>query len=695
MSDKIAAARPFLVELGTEELPPKALAALSQAFAEGVATGLTRRGIAHVAARPYASPRRLAVLVEAVAARQPDQNALRKGPALATAFAPDGTPTRAAEGFARSVGTTVAALERLTTPEGAWLSYRTHTPGQATPDLLAEIVEEALKALPIPKRMRWGAGEAAFVRPVHTVLLLWGAEVVPARILGVESGRRTRGHRFHHPAEIEIRHPDDYEARLRAGHVWADLPSRRAEVAAQIARLAAAAGGVALAPAALVDEVTALVEWPVAYLGQIHERFLALPPAVLFATLMGHQRYFPVLTAAGQPLPAFVFVANLDSLAPEEVRAGNERVVVPRLADAEFFLRRDRAAPLFSRLERLGEMVFEKTLGSYLDKTRRVAALARQIASAMGMDPTRAERAALLSRCDLLTEMVGEFPDLQGTMGRHYALADGEDAEVALAIEEMYAPRQAGAALPVTPTGQALALADRLDTLVGIFGVGHVPTGEKDPFGLRRTALGVLRPLLEGGVDLDLDILLREAAAPFAPLFSVERVTAEVHEFIIERLRGYLLDRGTTPDCFEAVRARRPTHPRDFRARVEAVAAFRLLPEAEALAAANKRIGNILRQAGAAAEGGEVAEGLLVEPAERRLAAEIDALAAEVMALITGRDYSAALHRLATLRPAVDTFFDDVMVLCEDAALRRNRLALLARLQGLFLGIADLSRLQG
>jgi glycyl-tRNA synthetase beta chain len=718
MTDK---RRDFLVEIGTEELPPKSLPELSRAFTEGIATLLAEAGLKHGAIVPYAAPRRLAVFVPRLAERQPDQKIERRGPPVSAAFDANGQPTRAATAFADSCGTDIASLGRITEPKGEFLHYRGVRPGAQTASLLPGIVQASLDRLPIAKRMRWGAGEAEFVRPVHWVVMLLGREVVPCAILGVPAGRETRGHRFHAPRAISVTSPAAYARLLETrGKVLADFAARRARIRDGVTALGLSLGGEALVADALLDEVTALVEWPVPVAGRFDERFLALPPEVVVATVQDHQRYFPVRDAAGRLTQWFITVSNIESRDPAQVRAGNERVVRPRLADAAFFWDTDRARPLADRRESLGSVTFQTQLGTVLAKSLRVAGLAERIAPMAGAEPGLARRAAELAKCDLMTAMVGEFPELQGLMGRYYAAQDGEPGEVAAAIEEQYRPRFAGDALPSTAVGTALAIADKLDTIAGIFAVGQKPSGTRDPFGLRRAALGVLRILIERRLDLDLVAFFEQAlAAVRADMLAVARAAAEargktppaeltalrdgrdpvaveVYDYVMERLRAYYLEDGSgiTTEMFDAVLARRPASPLDFDARLKALAGFLTLPDAASLAAANKRIANILRKAGDALAP-RVDPALLHHAAELDLARALEALREDVEGLLADRRYEAALRRLATLRPQVDAFFDGVMVMAEEPALRANRLALLAALQRLFLETADLSRLPG
>jgi glycyl-tRNA synthetase beta chain len=706
--------RDFLVEIGTEELPPKSLPALSAAFSDGVLAGLAAAGIRHGRVERFAAPRRLALLVRRMAEHQPDQELKRKGPPVSAAFATDGAPTRAATAFAESCGTTVAALGRITEPKGEFLYHTGIRPGAATATLLEGIVQASLDRLPIAKRMRWGSGTAEFVRPVHWIVLLFGKDVVPATLLGVGAGNKTRGHRFMAPREIALVSPASYAARLeKAGRVIADFARRREMIREGVTALAAAQGGRAIIGEALLDEVTALVEWPAPLAGRFEDRFLALPREVLIATLQDHQRYFPVEDADGRLTSLFVTVANIVSRAPDEVRRGNERVVRPRLADAAFFWEQDCRTSLAARVEQLKSMTFQAQLGSYHARAARIHALAVALAPLVGADAAAAGRAADLAKCDLLTGLVGEFTELQGTMGAYYARHDGESDAVATAIGEQYLPRFAGDALPASATGTAVALADKLDTMVGAFAIGQKPTGAKDPFAVRRATLGVLRIVLENRLELDLPALAARAYAaigadlaaqaaartdgkPAAPPPAAETLVREVYDYAFERLRAHYLESGAgiTAEMFDAVLDRRPASPLDFDARLRALGAFLALPDAAALTGANKRIANILKKAGGVGDG-RVDVARLEGTEERALADAIAALTPVVEGHLSRRDYAAALRELATLRPAVDAFFERVMVMAEDPTVRANRLALLASLQRLFLEIADLSRLPG
>ena len=686
--------RDLLIEIGTEELPPKALFNLSLSFEQGIRDGLEKAGLPTTAIRRFATPRRLAVLIEQLPTQQPDRQLERRGPALSAAFAADGRPTKAAEGFARSCGVAVAELQQQETDKGVWLVNVNVEPGAATADLIPGIVLAALAALPIPKRMRWGDREDEFVRPVHWAVLLFGDEVIPATIMGVQTGRETRGHRFHHPALIRLTAPADYARQLAGeGKVITDFGDRRDAIRAQAEAAAAALNGIVVIKPELLDEVAALVEWPVALAGNFEPRFLEVPAEALISTMQDHQRYFPVVDAHGRLLPHFITITNLESRDPAQVRAGNERVIRPRFSDAEFFWNQDRKQPLAARMESLKQVVFQQRLGTLADKSERVAALARLIAEQSQGNPEWAERAARLAKCDLLTQMVQEFPELQGIMGRYYALHDQEAREVAQAQEEQYLPRFAGDRLPTTATGRTLALAERLDTLIGIFAIGQAPSGAKDPFALRRAALGVLRIVIEGELDLDLQTLLERAATRFDPAIRAENAVETVFEFIMDRLRSYYLDQGVLPDTFEAVLDCRPTRPLDFGRRVRAVNAFRELPEAAALAAANKRIRNLLKKV-ATVLPFEVRPDLLIEDAEQALAGRLVELSSEVIPLMETGLYGEALNRLARLREPVDAFFDQVLVMADDPVLRDNRIALLNELSSLFLRVADFSRLQ-
>ncbi len=687
-------AHDLLFELLTEELPPRTLAALSTALTAAVAKGIDTAGIPHGEIQSFATPRRLAVRIKKLAEHQPDKQVERRGPPLANSFDAQGAPTQAAAAFARSCGVTVADLAQLKTDKGAWLMFRGTERGSATTALLGDIVNQAVASLPIAKRMRWGARTAEFVRPVHRVVLLHGDAVVPAEVLGLDTGRVTFGHRFHAPKPLTLKSAAEYERRLRRAKVVADFAERRELIRAQVTVAAAATGEGAtpLIEEALLDEVTALVEWPVPIAGRFEQRFLSLPREVVIATVQDHQRYFPVQGADGRLSGGFVTVSNIESRDPSKVREGNERVVRPRLSDAAFFWDQDVKISLSEHAARLSGVTFQTRLGSYADKTLRVRALAQSIGGRIGAGPWVA-RAAELAKADLMTAMVGEFPELQGTMGRYYAEAQGEPEELARALEEHYRPRFAGDSLPATKTGQAVALADKIDTLVGIFAIEQRPTGAKDPFGLRRAALGLLRILLEGRLDLDLFELLTAAAA--AQPVQRTGVVDEVYDFIAERLRGVLLEEtGTTVEMLDAVLANRPRSPLDAVTRLNALKEFLLLPEAGILAGINKRIANILKKASLAGDAA-VDAAALAEDAERQLHRVMSDLRIPVRDAAAQRRYADSLKALVALRAPVDDFFERIMVMDENLARRNNRLALLRDVQLLLGGVADLSRLPG
>jgi glycyl-tRNA synthetase beta chain len=682
----------LLFELCTEELPPRTLQELSTALIGSVAKGLTNAGIPHGKIHGYATPRRLAVLVKNLAERQPDRQVERRGPPLRNAFDEHGAPTAAATAFAKSCGVEVAELSKLVNDKGAWLQFRGTESGAATATLLSGILTQAVAALPIAKRMRWGAHAAEFVRPVHSVVLLHGADVVPVEILGLPSGRVTSGHRFHSPKPIILKTASSYEERLRKAHVIADFGKRRETIRSGVTEAASQVGGTALIEDALLDEVTALVEWPVPLAGQFEPRFLTLPREVVIATVQDHQRYFAVLGNDGKLSGWFITVSNIESRDSSKVREGNERVVRPRLSDAAFFWEQDRKQSLKEHAARLGGMVFQARLGSYADKTARVTALAELIGERIGAG-AGVRLAAGLSKADLMTAMVGEFPELQGTMGRYYAEAEGESKEVSQALEEHYRPRFAGDSIPSTKIGQAVALADKIDTLVGIFAIEQRPTGAKDPFGLRRAALGVLRIVLEARLSVDLFEILSAAAA--AQPVQRAGVVDEVYDFIAERLRGILLEQpGVTPEMLDAVLENRPRSPLDVAARLAALKDFLQLPDAVVLAAINKRIANILKKTQVRADVHVDPEGL-AEPAEKGLHQAMSGLRVPVTEAARQGRYTDSLRALVDLRAPVNDFFDHVMVMDEDIARRNNRLALLRDVQTLLGCVADLSRLPG
>ena len=683
----------FLVEIGTEELPPKALKTLATSFADNVEAELNQAGLSFDKIEWFAAPRRLAVKVLNLATQQPSKEIEKRGPAVSAAFDAEGKPTKAAEGWARGCGITVEQAERIATDKGEWLVHRAKIEGQPTKNLLNGIVANALAKLPIPKPMRWADKTVQFIRPVHTVTMLLGDELIEGEILGVASARTIRGHRFLGEKEFEIQHADQYPQLLREkGSVVADFNERKAEILAKSQAKATALGGVADIEESLLEEVTSLVEYPNVLAAKFEERFLAVPAEALVYTMKGDQKYFPIYDKDGKLLPHFIFVSNINPEDPTAIIEGNEKVVRPRLTDAEFFFKTDLKQKLVDRLPRLETVLFQQQLGTLKDKTDRIEQLAGEIAKQIGADEAKAKRAGLLSKCDLMTNMVFEFTDTQGVMGMHYARHDGEDEEVAVALNEQYMPRFAGDELPKSLVASAVALADKFDTLTGIFGIGQAPKGSADPFALRRAALGALRIIVEKNLPLDLEDLVKKSAALFGDKLTNQNVVADVVDFMLGRFRAWYQDEGIAVDVIQAVLARRPTRPADFDARVRAVSHFRTLDSAEALAAANKRVSNILAKADAAI--GEINLSACVEPAEKALAEAVLALRTEVKPLIAQGDYTAVLDKLANLRSTVDAFFADVMVNAEDPALRQNRLAILNTLQGLFLQVADISVLQ-
>ena len=683
----------FLVEIGTEELPPKALKTLATSFADNVEAELNQAGLTFDKIEWFAAPRRLAVKVLNLATQQPSKEIEKRGPAVSAAFDAEGKPTKAAEGWARGCGITVEQAERIATDKGEWLVHRAQIEGQPTKNLLNDIVANALAKLPIPKPMRWADKTVQFIRPVHTVTMLLGDELIEGEILGVESARIIRGHRFLGEKEFEIQHADQYPQLLREkGSVVADFNERKAEILAKSQAKATALGGVADIEESLLEEVTSLVEYPNVLAAKFEERFLAVPSEALVYTMKGDQKYFPIYDKDGKLLPHFIFVSNINPEDPTAIIEGNEKVVRPRLTDAEFFFKTDLKQKLVDRLPRLESVLFQQQLGTLKDKTDRIEQLAGEIAKQIGADEAKAKRAGLLSKCDLMTNMVFEFTDTQGVMGMHYARHDGEDEEVAVALNEQYMPRFAGDELPKSLVASAVALADKFDTLTGIFGIGQAPKGSADPFALRRAALGALRIIVEKNLPLDLEDLVKKSATLFGDKLTNQNVVADVVDFMLGRFRAWYQDEGIAVDVIQAVLARRPTRPADFDARVRAVSHFRTLDSAEALAAANKRVSNILAKADAAI--GEINLSAFVEPAEKALAEAVLALRTEVQPLIAQGDYTTVLDKLANLRAPVDSFFDNVMVNAEDPALRQNRLAILNTLQGLFLQVADISVLQ-
>jgi len=690
----------LLLEIGTEELPPKALLKLATAFADGMRDGLDKAELEFSEVNYFATPRRLSVMVTDLDAVQTDKEVLKRGPAIKAAYNDAGEPTAATLGFAKSCGAEVAELETTKTDKGSWLTFLAQEKGKPTAELVPEIAATALSRLPIPKRMRWGSGSIEFVRPVHWVVAMFGTETIDCSILGIQAGNQTYGHRFHHPDAIQLKSAESYLQQLeKTGKVIADFNRRKTMIKEAVNKVAKEIKGQAVINESLLDEVTALVEWPVVFSGVFDDKYLGLPNEVLIATMQDQQKYFPVVDKEDNLLPCFIAVANIESKSPDIIRLGNQRVISPRLSDAEFFWQRDNETTLADLSPKLTHVVFQQKLGSLADKSERITSLAIYMADLLGADPALAARAASLSKCDLLTDMVGEFPELQGVMGRYYAINNGEEKEVATALDEQYMPRFAGDQIPQSKTGQIISIADKLDTLVGIFAIGKAPTGDKDPFALRRAALGVLRIMIEGQLELDLQACLNKAVENYDAELTNDKLGKnelvwQVFDFMMERLRRYYIDQGISADNFEAVLMRKPVQPYDFHRRINAVVQFRKLPEAESLAAANKRIGNILKQAENYDDDNDFSVDLLQEDAEQKLATALASIKEKVIPLLDNSEYEHALSELAGLRDDVDTFFDDVMVMCEDEAVKNNRLALLNQLSNLFLKTADLSRLQ-
>lgn len=679
-------AQDFLVELGTEELPPKALNTLADAFLAGIEKGLQSAGLKFEAKKVYAAPRRLAVLLTALETQQPDRSINLDGPPRQAAFDAEGNPTQAALGFAKKCGVELSEIDQ----SGPKLRFSQVIKGKPTASLLPTIVEDSLNDLPIPKRMRWGARKEEFVRPTQWLVMLLGDQVIDCTILAQKAGRDSRGHRFHHPQSVRITSPANYLNDLRAAYVLADANERRELISKRTEELARLQEGTAIVPPSLLDEVTALVEWPVPLVCSFEERFLDVPQEALITTMQDNQKYFCLLDVDGKLLPRFITVANIESKDPQQIIAGNEKVVRPRLTDAEFFFKQDKKQKLEDFNLRLQNVVFQEKLGSVYDKAVRVSKLAAYIAPRIGGDAAWAARAGLLSKCDLATEMVGEFPEMQGVAGYYYALNDGEPDDVALALNEQYMPRGAGAELPTTLTGAAVAIADKLDTLVGIFGIGMLPTGSKDPYALRRAALGVLRILIDKKLDLDLTQAVVFAVGQFGGKVKQTGLAEQVLEFVFDRLRARYEDEGVDVSVYLSVRALQPGSALDFDQRVQAVQAFRKLPEADALAAVNKRVSNLLSKAEGLGST-DVDPGLFADAKEFSLNSAIAKAEHAVKPLIAERNYAEALARLATLREPVDAFFEAVMINAEDASVRKNRYAMLARLRGLFINIADIS----
>jgi len=687
----------LLIEIGTEELPPKALRTLAQAFADNFSQELDKADLAYEQVTWFAAPRRLALKVDALATAQSDKTVEKRGPAVSAAFDADGNPTKAAQGWARANGLSVEQAQRLVTDKGEWLLHKAEVKGLPSAALIPAMANAALSRLPIPKPMRWGSKRTQFIRPVHTVALLLGETLIEGEVLDIASKRTIRGHRFMGEAELTLDHADNYLALLeQRGKVKADYQARKEQIRAQVEAEAAALGGKAELEESLLEEVTSLVEWPVVLVASFEEKFLDVPAEALIYTMKGDQKYFPVFDGEGKLMPRFIFVSNIESKDPSQVIAGNEKVVRPRLADAEFFFNTDKKRPLASRVDDLNSILFQQQLGTLKEKAERLAELAAEIAEKIGANRDHAYRAGLLAKADLVTNMVMEFPEVQGTMGMHYARHDGESEHVAEAIFEQYLPRFSGDILPASLVGSAVAIADKLDTLVGIFGIGQLPKGDKDPFALRRAAIGLVRIITEKKLPLDLHELLMMAALQYdGKLAGVDQhqLSEQLMEFLFARIRAWYLDAGVSVDVLQAVLARKPSRPADLAKRIHAVSHFRTLDAATALAAANKRVSNIL-----AKYEGELQESvdpsLLQETAEQSLAELVATYQQQLEPRFLTGDYQYALSELAALREPVDAFFEEVMVMAEDEAVKVNRLTLLSQLRQLFLQVADISALQ-
>ncbi|MCD6045698.1 MAG: glyS [Gammaproteobacteria bacterium] len=680
----------FLLEIGCEELPPRAQAVLINALANGFESGLAECGLAHGAIHAYVTPRRLAVWIEQLQKQTPKQKVERKGPLLSLAIDAQGKPTPAGLGFAKSCGVEFASLERLASDKGECLYYTSEKPGQMTAELLPALCDKIIAALPIPKPMRWGDSDISFARPVHWIVLLFGKEVIPAKILGQKSNRLTYGHRFHHPQAIALDEPKQYEETLQKAYVIADAKKRQKKIVQGLNEVVASVKGEVSIHEELLNEVTAIVEWPVVFLGQFDKHFLHVPHEALILAMQQHQKAFYVQDKEKKLLPYFVGVSNIQSGDPLEVVRGNERVVNARLADAKFFFDSDRKHSLAFMAKRLNEIIFYARLGTLEDKTKRIAVLAQAIAKDLNLNEENAYRAGELCKADLVSDMVGEFPELQGIMGSYYAAHSHEASEVAKAIAEHYQPRFAQDELPQSPLGAVVAIADKLDTLVGIFAVGEIPKGDKDPYALRRLALGVLKIIIDRQWPLDLGQLLQKASELYGDKAKAG-VMQSVFDFMMERFKYHYIEQGIAAEIFMAVLAKRPLQPYDFALRLRAVQAFCELPQSQALAAANKRVSRILEKEASALEGQKVHEPLLLEPAEKALWQSLVAKKQEVLPLYQEQKYEQALLKLASLQPIIDSFFESTMVMAEDKALRNNRLALLVELRELFSAVADLS----
>lgn len=683
----------LLIELGTEELPPKSLTKLATAFHDGIQSQLDKAALSYEEISWYASPRRLAVEVKVLAEKQEDKQVEKRGPAVNVAFDDQGNPSKAAEGWARSNGITVEQAERLTTEKGEWLLHRANVKGKSVKEIIPEIVSTSLTKLPIPKPMRWGNARTQFIRPVHTLTIMYGNEILPCETLGVNSDNKLQGHRFHQKDMVTLTHADEYLATLNKAFVIADFSERKAKIVEQINQAAQQIDAVALMDEELLEEVTALVEWPVTLVGTFDEEFLDVPAEPLIYSMKDHQKYFPVTNKAGELINKFIFVANIESKDPQQVVFGNEKVIRPRLADAEFFYKTDKKQRLSDRLDKLANVLFQKQLGTVKDKSERIATLSQSIAQTINENADEAYRAGLLSKTDLMTDMVLEFPQVQGTMGKYYARHDGESEAIAQALEDQYRPRYAGDSLPEANIGCAVAIADKIDSLVGIFGINQPPKGDKDPFALRRAAIGIIRIIIEKELEIDLTALIEKSIALFGDKLSNNNTANEVLDFIMGRYKAFYQEQGINIDVIQAVMANKPSSPLDFDKRIKAVSYFRTLDAAVTLAAANKRVGNIL-----AKFEGQLYEcfnlDLAQEAEEKELAQVFAEVNEQVKPLMTSKDYQGALTQLAQLKTPIDVFFDNVMVMSDDEAVKTNRLTLLNEIRNCFFEIADISQLQ-
>jgi glycyl-tRNA synthetase beta chain len=683
----------LLIELGTEELPPKSLKTLAAAFFDGIKLGLENHELTFDEIKWFATPRRLAVKVNGLIDKQSDKVVEKRGPAVNVAFDAEGNPSKAAQGWARSNGISVEEADRLVTEKGEWLLYKATVKGKAVTELVADIVTKSLNKLPIAKPMRWGSERIQFIRPVHTLTMMYGATVIEGAALGVSSSNVVQGHRFHHKALVTVDHADNYEALMLKAFVEVDYQTRQEKIIAQIEAVEAKQSVKAIVDKDLLDEVTALVEWPVTLVGTFDEEFLNVPAEPLIYSMKDHQKYFPATDSAGNLINKFIFVSNIESKDPQQVIFGNEKVIRPRLADAEFFFKTDKKQTLESRLESLETVLFQKQLGTLKAKSERIASLSEYIAETLNENTADAYRAGLLSKTDLLSDMVQEFPQVQGTMGKYYAIHDGESESIAKALEDQYRPRYAGDTLPEANSGCAVAIADKIDSLVGIFGINQPPKGDKDPFALRRAAIGVIRIVIEKQLNIDLNDLIAKSIALFGDKLSNDNTAENVIDFVMGRFKAFYQEQGIAVDIIQAVLAKKPTAPLDFDKRIQAVSHFSTLEAAQTLAAANKRVGNILAKFKGELYS-EFKNELVEAEAESKLAITYSEISVELRPLLENKDYQAALTELAGLKAPIDNFFDNVMVMSDDEAVKVNRLTLLNEIRGSFFAIADISVLQ-